>query len=186
MDRDQYLWEGVHVMGSLSWSFGSVGMYPAYGHGPAGNVPIDLSPGYQYLSTVCTRLYPSPASNSYARSDQSTLYGSSPMVVYMLIRYHSRPEVIIWPFYISEHYSDPPIGVGSNTPLQACACVCTCKVSWLSVGFLQRLASCIHGTPLKNPCGEKRYVAHESWAALWPLWACPMSLGPSMGALISP
>ena len=114
MDRDQYLWEGVHVMGSLSWSSGSFGMYPAYGHGPAGNVPIDLSPGYQYLSTVCTRLYPSPASNSYARSDQSTLYGSSPMVVYMLIRYHSRPEVIIWPFYISEHYSDPPIGVGSN------------------------------------------------------------------------
>ena len=63
-------------------------------------------------------------------------YGSRSIVEYITILYYRRLSELYRCFRISIHYSDPPYGVGSNTPLQACACVRTCKVSRLSVGFL--------------------------------------------------
>ena len=61
-------------------------------------------------------------------------YGSRSIVEYIPILYYRGPSELYRYPRISVHYSDPPLGVGSNTPLQACACVRTCKVSWLSVG----------------------------------------------------
>ena len=74
------------------------------------------------------------------------LSGSRSIVEYISILYYRRLSELYRCSRISIHYSDPPLGVRSNTPLQACACVRTCKVSWLSVRFCRRLSSCARAT----------------------------------------
>ena len=123
----------------ITWTFCLI--YLEIGSLFPGNVPVGFS--------GCRPL-------SYFR----IFYGSRSIVEYMPILYYRRLSELFRCFRISIHYSDPPLGVRSNTPLQACACMRTCKVSWLSVGFRWRLFSYIHGHTVKNPLREKRYMTH--------------------------